>query len=350
MSGYTIGQQMTLALIPRLTSTIGISCSILLISELIRDYRKNEMNPIKRALAFITCYEVCGAFGWWLSTWALPSHVDYIWSTGSWASCNFQGFIIQICIGAPLSQTALTCMFYMICKGIWTDTDFHSFERIAYSTIFIITFGTGFMFLALEQFNPASQVCWVTGYPFGCNEATFGLTDGEPCERGFNSNWFAIFGYYLFLWCALIIIIVLNMLMRRMLVQNDLSTEAKWVTSQALLFSLAFVVTWTPTTLWSFSTWFNIYGYWLDLLTAIFEPLQGFWNLLIFVRNRPDSIERIRLIFCGKCTNNTSTTTTPKESNIDIDDYDYGITADGKSRIDIPNEIGEFEPTSFSST
>jgi hypothetical protein len=71
-----------------------------------------------------------------------------------------------------------------------------------------------------------------------------------------------------------------------------------------LLYSLAFVVTWTPSTLWSIISWSNIDStnlYWLDIISATFEPLQGLWNLCIFIRNRPDSIERLQSIFCYCC-------------------------------------------------
>ena len=94
-------------------------------------------------------------------------------------------------------------------------------------------------------------------------------------------------------------IVTLNFAMRKFLLNENAEEDAHWVTTQALLYSAAFFITWTPSTLVSTMIWFRSPWYWLQILTAICEPLQGFWNLLIFMRNRPDSVENLqRLLSC----------------------------------------------------
>ena len=72
--------------------------------------------------------------------------------------------------------------------------------------------------------------------------------------------------------------------------------------TQAILYSGSFFITWIPSTIWSICHWFNIGSFWFDLFAAICEPLQGFWNMLIFIRRRKSSQEKIkrtfRAIFC----------------------------------------------------
>jgi hypothetical protein len=342
MSSYSFGQQALLALMPRFTGTIGLTSSVLLMSEIIRDYViDNDTNPIKRALFAVTCFEICDSFGWWLSTWAIPSHIDFLWASGTWTSCNFQGFLLEVAIGAPFCNGFLTFIFFTIVKGYdWKDdvnddivendighvtttnnvgtagavtatntaivtttppvrqrqrwTKLNRIEWYFYSCVIVYAFGTSFLFLGLSLYNPINQVCVINGYPLGCSESVFGGSD-VPCERGFNAHWYGIFGFYLLLWIIFSIVIYLNIVMRRLLIQSN-STDAQWVTTQALLFSVAFILTWMPSTLWFVLPIFGVTGFWLDILSATFEPLLGFWNLLIFVRNRPDSVERIKQI------------------------------------------------------
>mmetsp|Transcript_25891 Transcript_25891/g.45648 ORF Transcript_25891/g.45648 Transcript_25891/m.45648 type:complete len:348 (-) Transcript_25891:335-1378(-) len=66
------------------------------------------------------------------------------------------------------------------------------------------------------------------------------------------------------------------------------------VAVQAILYSLSFVITWMPSTLWSIAHWFQWSHYGLDIAAATAEPLQGFWNLLIFLRGRPQTVAKIK--------------------------------------------------------
>lgn len=73
---------------------------------------------------------------------------------------------------------------------------------------------------------------------------------------------------------------------------------------QAILYSGSFFITWTPSTIWSVAYWFGIGGIGFDIAAASCEPLQGFWNMLIFVRGRKNSREKLGNIFgclCNVC-------------------------------------------------
>ena len=70
---------------------------------------------------------------------------------------------------------------------------------------------------------------------------------------------------------------------------------------QAILYSGSFFITWTPSTIWSVAYWFGVGGIGFDIAAATCEPLQGFWNMLIFIRSRPSSQEKIRRVFGSFC-------------------------------------------------
>jgi hypothetical protein len=70
---------------------------------------------------------------------------------------------------------------------------------------------------------------------------------------------------------------------------------------QAILYSTSFFITWTPSTIWSVAYWLGAGGVGFDLASACCEPLQGFWNMLIFIRSRPSSQEKLQRIFGSFC-------------------------------------------------
>jgi hypothetical protein len=155
--------------------------------------------------------------------------------------------------------------------------------------------------LFLGHYNPMENICYVNGYPTGCNEAVFDGDGSGECIRGANSHITGLVLFYVPLWICMILVSYINWLMRGHLLANN-STDASWITSQALLYSLAFLVTWTPSTIWNIMAYTNGAGFWIDFLAAFLEPIQGFWNLMIFLRNRPDSVERLKpLLSCKAC-------------------------------------------------
>ena len=71
------------------------------------------------------------------------------------------------------------------------------------------------------------------------------------------------------------------------------SRNVRAVAWRAVLYSVAFVITWTASTIWSVAQWFDYYPFGISYTWTLLEPLQGFWNCLIFLHNRPDSRQRL---------------------------------------------------------
>jgi hypothetical protein len=77
---------------------------------------------------------------------------------------------------------------------------------------------------------------------------------------------------------------------------NRSGSDSHRVAIQAMLYSLSFLITWMPSTLWSIAHWFNWSHYGLDIAAATAEPLQGMWNLLVFLMSRPNTVLKIRKV------------------------------------------------------
>lgn len=318
---YSASQQIVLALLPKFTSTIGIASSAYLVSEVIRDQigLENTNNPLKRVLACIALYDIFNSISWWLSSWALPSDdSDFILAIGTQGTCSFQGFFRQVGLGAPLNYAIMTYFLYVVVtKGPTEMSYIESIEWKVQACIGLCTVSFAMIVLLLELYNPMNQMCSINDRisTHSCSSAS---GEDEECTvaRGENPSLFGWIFFYMHIWGAFLFVSYLNIQMRLHLIRQQQTKETiaststsdhsskgdiKWLTTQASLYTIAFLISWAPSTLWSMSHWNNSNVFWIDVLAASCEPLQGLWNLLIFMRNRPESISRLEGIIGFKC-------------------------------------------------
>ena len=312
-------QERFLALVPKFTASLGLPSALFIISEVIRSHRKGEGNPILRSIMFVSFYEALDALGWFLSSWAVPRGT-FAWATGTQATCNFQGFLLQFVIGAPLNNCALAVYFFLAAKQ-FTHQMAH-FEKAFVTIVFLYAFGTGISFMIMDLYNPIGAVCWVYGSPADCSGSTFRGGGDIECERGEDAWFFGMVFFYLPIWICVVVIVCLNIVIYGSLRGSG---EEKWFAQQSIMYALAFCLTWAPSTTWSAMHWNNGPKYGLDVASAFFEPLAGFWNLLIFLRNRPASRKRlIAILSCrfqeAQQDEKESTNTDSKEESKDRED------------------------------
>jgi hypothetical protein len=158
-SGFSWAQQKALAVVPKFTSTLSITCSIVLVSEVLSDQRRGHgTSCIQRILLGMTIVDMLSSSAWFLSTWAVPKESGWPYAAGNQASCNFQGFLLQLAIGAPLYNSSLALFYTLIIKLRWTDKQLISIERSIH--IFILSFavGSSFLLLYLDQYNHVGAV------------------------------------------------------------------------------------------------------------------------------------------------------------------------------------------------
>jgi hypothetical protein len=254
--------------------------------------------------------DICASFAWFLSTWAVPADSGFAYASGNVTSCNFQGFLLQLAIGAPLYNSSLALFYLMVIKYNWTNEMLVCIEKVVHAFVLIFAVGTSIALLPLKQYNHVGAVCWVVGTPQGCGHST-NIPSDIPCKRGDYAYLYGLLLFYGPLWvcvllCIFFMIIIFfevkkthERLSRYGHQRHRLSrsgSDTKLVASQSLLYTLSFFITWTPSTIWSVAHWFNISAPWLDICSATIEPLQGFINLLVFVRRRPRSQEKIRSV------------------------------------------------------
>mmetsp|Transcript_6866 Transcript_6866/g.13978 ORF Transcript_6866/g.13978 Transcript_6866/m.13978 type:complete len:556 (-) Transcript_6866:251-1918(-) len=304
----TYEQQLALALAPKFTSLISMCSSSFIISEVVTDARRKRSSAIQRVLVGMSAVDICASFGWFLSTWAVPRESEFALAAGNQATCNFQGFLLQLAVGAPLYNSSLAIFYLMVIKYNWTNRQLRTIEKWVHTLILSFAIGTSILLLPLKQYNHIGAVCWVIGSPNGCDRSTNTPSD-IPCDRG---NYAYLYGSVLFygpIWVCVVLCIIcmififsevrathrrLDRYGRRIQSLRRSSADTSAVATQAVLYCVSFFFCWMPSTIWSIGHWFGIEQFWLDLLAALCEPLQGFINMLIFVRRRPSSQDKIQ--------------------------------------------------------
>ncbi len=161
-AAFSESQQKALALIPKFTSAVSFPCSLAIIYEVISDHRSGRgTGSIQRILVGMSVVDILASFAWFLSTWAVPQSSGWPFASGNVASCSFQGFLLQLAIGAPLYNCSLALFYTMIIKQRWSGEQLVRLERWVHSFILSFTIGTSILLLLLDQYNHIGAVGWI---------------------------------------------------------------------------------------------------------------------------------------------------------------------------------------------
>jgi hypothetical protein len=312
------------AFTPRCAAIISIPCSFFLLYEISCDLRRKKLlNSIQRTIVAMTILDLCAALGWFLSTWALPRGAGPM-SAGNRSSCNFQGFLMQVAIGAPLYNCSLAMYFLLIIKYRWTDRKLVIIETWVHIIVLGFSLVSALAMIPLEFYSPAGNVCWIIGDPLDCDGSGLYAT-GIPCIRGKNAWIFQMTLFYAPMWtCIILCIISLGIVVHEVIrarnrmnayhvgnvdsqSQGRSQNKINQVRTQAILYSSALLITWLPSTIWTVGRSFNWHHISLDFLSAFCEPLQGMWLFLIFARLRPSTRKKLNYLClsCFTCCHNS---------------------------------------------
>ena len=314
--GNADSQFVALAIVPKITASISIPCQLWIIKQVIVDHRENRGKATSRALFGMGCVDVCATFGWFLSTWAAPKGTPGVpFASGTTGTCSFQGFLLQLAIGAPMYNCLLSLFYLLTIRYGWSEKRLRKIEPLLNAAILLFAVGTSIVLLPLGLYNHIGAVCWVMGLPQGCGNSNYQPGD-EPCERGDFAWLYGVSLFYGPLWCCIVFTsFAMTMIYRKVKrtedrtstynIESSYNTRSRQVWIQALLYTASFYITWLPSTLWSITQWFGVPMFWLDILATICEPSQGLLNLLVFIRPREDLRMQLRhdimmLLSCGQ--------------------------------------------------
>ena len=277
--------------LPSLTGSLSFISSSFIMITILRSKQNTEYHRILFCLSF---WDSVVSFCIALSTLPMPSDVVYDYkgpSFGSTGTCELQAFLIFLGWGYVCSSNALLNIYYL-CTIRYNISE-EKFRKVA-EPVFIIlssalSLASPIYFLSRDAFNPTTvdTFCAVDVYPRSCRY------DPSECIHGKTEDWDETLTFYYFYPIAGIgtnfIILILSMILvvytvfsprEEEEVAGSISQkERRIIAIQACMYILACFLAWV----------FTVASFFVDetktvaTLKYIFTPLQGFFNLFIFI-------------------------------------------------------------------
>lgn len=281
-----------------------------------------------RIMAFMSLFDIISSTFIGLGSIMVPSDSIYKFAgprLGNPVTCHVQGWLIVFGISGSIAM--YVCISWYFVLSISFKMQMNNIQKyiepimFLYSSILSILIPS--YLLSNDMINPNSydSFCTIAPYPDSCDENYW--YDWNFCAWGEgviddyirNMNLPNILFLIQFVLILMGISIILWTICRNMkdmkdalakeeqkdnkdpsleatgeTIQNDTKSEhvidlkySRVMINQALMYILAFFVTWILNGL---SGMFNISNFELDAINCIFFPLQGFWNLMIFLYDK----------------------------------------------------------------
>lgn len=248
-----------------------------------------------------------------LSTWPIPKGSPGVYATlGSVGTCEAQAFFLQASIAGPLYYFMISVSFLLRVRyGMSEKQVGKRAEPVMHAIAIVFGLGSSFLCIALGLFNDSTLWCWINSSPKGCDQSykNNGITN---CERGDNAEIYRWAIFYGPLWAAIVAtMVVMTLLVRTVRAQENRlakyqfassrgvlaqtqqiqdrqrNRQSRRATNTALRYVAVFYVTWVFATVNRLLELIIGHSYfWLGVLSAVFVPLQGFFNFLVFIYPR----------------------------------------------------------------
>ena len=295
--------------IAQMTSSITSLFSSLLILFIIFRSHKKLTTTFNRLLLGLSISDVISSLAQaFVTIPSPPSHVVGWITVGNMALCRTQGALYSIgAIASPLYNCSI-CIYYLIeIKFTQYIPSMNRIERYLHAVPILISLTTSISLLAIDAFSPMLTHCFVSAYPLGCE-----YDESIDCERGLEyKSAPALFIILMLFQIAIPVIIIGSMI----LIYRDVATQEARMSrfsftlrrsraiqnkiaarNRAIAYSVACLLT----MIWFFvivnMTLFSGVGYvprWLSVVHYTFSPLQGFFNLIVFLQPRVQKYWRI---------------------------------------------------------
>jgi hypothetical protein len=356
-SDLTLAQQVAITLVPAFSGTLSILGSSCIIWMLLQNNRK-KLNSVKYRFLFALCWcDVVNSLCFVFFSLPIPKDTPGVWGAmGNYASCNAQGFFLQIGITGSFYNGALSLYFYKsVCSSMKDEQIAKRYEKWIHIVSLLWPVGTGIAAWQQDLYSYSGLGCWIAPEPLRCHRR-----DDVDCIRGENAY------IYAWVYCGIPLIllclyIVYSMGMIYMQVKqvsrraekwslgmvgasirsntsrleatqwsdrniNDVSTRSQTSelaskrgsisqrgsisgndnrvrsryserTKEAAWQAFLYVIAYAVTHIWAFIV-FNIElgggtnPFYLLFIENFFWPLQGFANVFIFLRPRIQAIQK----------------------------------------------------------
>jgi len=290
-----------MVIIPKITGLVSIFCSIAIIRDLLKGPRaKLKKMTSKLLIAMNICDLICTSIVHVIGTWFVPKGTLF-WSAGNENTCDIQGWSLSIFVASVLGyNAALSIVFLLSVRYSWNEEDFRKWSFfILCSPPLLVTllYIPCFRYYKYMNYSQTTWHCLFTPSPSRCS-----LTPGMECNED-NMNIYkyghSISVCLIFLCCSIIIyscvrlFVVVRQSDERMIEYRPSERQnyrtSNRVAVSGLLYSGGNLLVLLPTIIIMIGVLIKVNAtsfFWtfFGLQLAIFQPLQGFFNSLVYFR------------------------------------------------------------------
>lgn len=281
-----------LPIIPALLSCLASGTILYMV------YKTGFNSPYKRILFGLSCSDIITSLAFALQPFLLPRETSQrVWAFGNDATCTFLGTITQLGMCSLLYNAFLAIYFLMIIRFRVHEINFAKYyEKYLHAFCIVWSTSTALVGAGMGAYREVElgPGCWVADYPEGCSDDTFECTS-PMIAWIFSGIWVIL---------TLVLVVVVNFsisrhvrrqLQRGSVRSSDPSIQiqrTRMVAVQASLYIAAFwaCFIWTVILRIMESQNFDAEDeaaiFPVLVLQAVFVPLTGVFNLLVFLRPR----------------------------------------------------------------
>lgn len=310
--------------IPMVTGSLSALSSGLILYVIFNSHEKLS-TTYHRIVAFMSMFDIISSIFIALGTIMMPSDNIYKFAgpmLGNQVSCKIQGWLIVFGLTGSNALYA-SLAWYFVCNFSY-KMDLSKIKRriepfMCFYSLFLAFFVPSF-YLSKDYLspNPYDSFCIIVPYPDSCNETNWYDWDNCFFDEGVLDD------YYKWVSVAIAVVLVQSLLVvigmslilltvyknnqeiKALLFEKSESTSsteldtyvddsldrnkkledvkyARVLIRQALMYIGTYFLTWTLNTI---SVSFGVSSFTLDAFNCILFPLQGFWNLIIFLYDK----------------------------------------------------------------
>ena len=207
-------QQMTLAVLPKISSIFSLAGSSWIVIEVwtgstVRSNRHmtvpHRTQPYHRLILAMSIYDIIESVWNFASTWPMVAGTtDVFGNVGTTGTCSAQGFFLMLGVAVPIYNACLSLYYYLVIRrGLSEETLQRRVEPAMHAVAFVWGMGTAVAALWLQLYNDANLWCWIAPLPEDCLDS-WRYGDAGNCERGDNAWIYRWAFYFAPLWFCIV--------------------------------------------------------------------------------------------------------------------------------------------------
>jgi hypothetical protein len=205
-SSFSYTQQVTLAIMPKISSFASLCGSSAILMECLYYDRRKLQRVYHRLLCVMSVYDIIESSFNFMSSWPIPrGSPNVAFAVGTQQTCTLQGFVLQFGLAIPMLNLCLGFYYLLVIRYSWTESQIRTrAEPFFHVFALVIPLATCFISLYLDLFNNSNLWCWIAPLPMDCKDSyRYGAAEAT-CVRGDNAWIYRWAFYYAPLWFCIL--------------------------------------------------------------------------------------------------------------------------------------------------